>query len=322
MNKNLQGKIALVTGATRGIGKGIAVGLGEAGATVYITGRTLEPVNDCLGGSLRETQAAVEGVGGICIPIQVDHGDDQQIKQLFERIHAEQHGQLDILVNNAYGGVQALREAYGKPFWESEASLWDASNHVGLRGHYLASVYAARMMTPRRQGAIFTISSWGGISYLFSVPYGVGKSACDRMASDMARELREYNVTSVAVYPGIVGTEQITLFAQEQADNSPNSSLFADGYNWETPLLTGRAIAALASDPNLIKNTGKIQIVAEIAKKYAIVDKNGNLPVSLRSLKFLLPMAIPFFRQYSWVIPDLKVPWWLILSTILNSPQI
>ncbi|MFN6218588.1 MAG: SDR family NAD(P)-dependent oxidoreductase [Aphanizomenon sp.] len=317
--KHLQGKIALVTGATRGIGKGIAIGLGESGATVYITGRTLEPTNDSLGGSLQETQTAVIEAGGVCIPIQVNHSDDQQICRLFERIEREQNGQLDILVNNVYAGVQSIREAYGKTFWELEPSFWDATNNVGLRGHYVASIYAARMMTKRKQGIIFTISSWGGMSYIFNVPYGVGKSACDRLAADMAKELKQYNVTSLAIYPGIVGTEQITNFAKEQSSENGNSSLFADGYNWETPLFTGRAIASLATDANIIKYTGKIQIVAEVAKKYGIVDQNGNRPVSLRSLRFILAMAIPFLRNYAWLIPDLTIPWLVIFFLMISS---
>jgi NAD(P)-dependent dehydrogenase (short-subunit alcohol dehydrogenase family) len=319
MIKHLQGKIALVTGATRGIGKGIAIGLGESGATVYITGRTLEPTNNSLGGSLQETQTAVIEAGGVCIPIQVNHSDDQQICRLFERIEREQNGQLDILVNNVYAGVQSIREAYGKTFWELEPSFWDAANNVGLRGHYVASIYAARMMTKRKQGIIFTISSWGGMSYIFNVPYGVGKSACDRLAADMAKELKQYNVTSLAIYPGIVGTEQITNFAKEQSSENGNSSLFADGYNWETPLFTGRAIASLATDANIIKYTGKIQIVAEVAKKYGIVDQNGNRPVSLRSLRFILAMAIPFLRNYAWLIPDLTIPWLVIFFLMISS---
>ena len=313
MSNHLAGKIALVTGATRGIGKGIAIGLGEAGATVYITGRTLEPNHDSLGGSLQETETAVREAGGICIPVQVDHSDDEQIQQLFAQIEREQNGQLDILVNNVYAGVQAIREAFGKPFWESEPSFWDATNNVGLRSHYVASIYAARMMTKRKEGIIFTISSWGGMSYIFNVPYGVGKSACDRLAADMAKELKEYDVTSLAIYPGIVGTEQITSFAKEQSAENGNSSSFGDGYNWETPLFTGRAIACLASDDNIIKYTGKIQIVAEVAKRYKIVDENGNLPVSLRSLRFILARGIPGLRNYAWLIPDLTIPWLFIL---------
>ena len=286
---------------------------------MYITGRTLEPTNDSLGGSLQETQTAVIEAGGVCIPIQVNHSDDQQICRLFERIEREQNGQLDILVNNVYAGVQSIREAYGKTFWELEPSFWDAANNVGLRGHYVASIYAARMMTKRKQGIIFTISSWGGMSYIFNVPYGVGKSACDRLAADMAKELKQYNVTSLAIYPGIVGTEQITNFAKEQSSENGNSSLFADGYNWETPLFTGRAIASLATDANIIKYTGKIQIVAEVAKKYGIVDQNGNRPVSLRSLRFILAMAIPFLRNYAWLIPDLTIPWLVIFFLMISS---
>lgn len=312
MHKNLVGKIALVTGATRGIGKGIAIALGEAGATVYITGRTLVANNnDVIGGSLQETETAIIEAGGVCISVQVDHSNDQEIKELFARIEREQNGQLDILVNNVYGGVQRLRNEFGKPFWECEPNFWDAANNVGLRSHYVASVYAARMMTKRQEGIIFTISSWGGMSYIFNVPYGVGKSACDRLAADMAIELKPYGVSSLAIYPGIVGTEHITNFAQEQSLESGNSSLFGDGYNWETPLFTGRAIAALASDSNIIKHTGKIQVVAEVAKRYRIVDENGNCPVSLRSLRFILVMAMPFLRNYNWLIPDVIIPGWL-----------
>lgn len=319
MSKNLEGKIALVTGATRGIGKGIAIGLAEAGATVYITGRTIVPIKDSLAGSLQETEKAIQEVGGTCISVQVDHSDDQQIKQLFERINKEQNGQLDILVNNVYGGVSDLKNAFGKHFWDAEPTFWDASNNVGLRSHYISSVYAARMMTKRQQGLICTISSWGGMSYIFSVPYGVGKTACDRLSADMAKELKAYNVTSIALYPGIVGTEQITAFAQE---NNSKSTLFGDGYNWETPLLTGRAIAVLASDPHVINYTGKIAIVAEIAKKYKLVDEQGNLPVSLRSLRFILVMALPFLQKYSALIPDIKIPWFILLLTMLRSPKI
>ncbi len=158
--KQLEGKVALVTGATRGLGKGIAIGLGEAGATVYITGRSLDQSdsNEAVSGSLKETAKAVEEAGGVCIPVQVDHSNDEQVRLLFDRIKDEQ-GQLDLLVNNAYAGVQALKDAYGKPFWECEPSFWDACNNVGLRSHYVASVFAARMMSQRGQGVICTISS-------------------------------------------------------------------------------------------------------------------------------------------------------------------
>ena len=327
---NLAGKIVLVTGATRGVGKGIAIGLGEAGATVYITGRSLErsDADNELSGSLQETQLAIEGVGGKCIPVRVDHSDDEQVRLLFEQIRDEQ-GQLDLLVNNVFSGVQAIRNAYGKPFWQSEPSLWDAVNNVGLRSHYVASVFAARLMSDyaprtgkadRSSGIICTISSWGGMSYLFGAAYGAGKSACDRLAADMAIELKPDNIASIAIWPGIVGTEQIIDFAK-QTDGNGQATL-GDGYNWETPLLTGRAIAALASEPNVMKYTGKVQIVAELAEKYNLVDRSGDRPVSLRSLRFLLPFSFPALKKYLWLIPNLKLPWFLLLWGMLRSPKI
>ncbi len=325
--KHLEGKVTLVTGATRGIGKGIAIGLGEAGATVYVTGRSLNKSNASneVSGSLAETQSAVEEVGGVCIPVQVDHSDSEQVRLLFERIQDEQNGRLDLLVNNAYSGVQALRDAYGKPFWDCEPSLWDACNNVGLGSHYVASVFAAGMMTKRRSGLICTISSWGGMSYIFGTAYGAGKAACDRLAADMAVELKPHNVASVSIWPGIVGTEHITSMAAQMDEKNAtpkNYSLFSERYNWETPLLTGRVIAQLAGSPNVMRRTGRVQIVAELARQYGIVDKDGERPVSLRSLRFLVPFALPGLRKHSWLIPDIKVPWSLLLLSALSSPKI
>ncbi|MEA5503005.1 SDR family NAD(P)-dependent oxidoreductase [Halotia wernerae UHCC 0503] len=326
--KYLDGKVTLVTGATRGIGQGIAVGLGEAGAIVYITGRRLDNISDAnndVSGSLRETQSAVEEAGGVCIPVQVDHSNDQQVRLLFERIQDEQQGKLDLLVNNAYSGVQALKDAQGKPFWDCEPSLWDACNNVGLRSHYIASVFAARLMSQHQQGLICTISSWGGMSYIFGAAYGAGKAACDRLAADMAVELKPHNIASVSIWPGIVGTEHISRLADEMDEKKTNdqkNSLLSERYNWETPLLTGRVIAKLTSDPNVMYRTGRVQIVAELAKQYGIVDQDGNLPASLRSLRFLMPLALPGLRKYPWLIPDIKIPWSLLLIKALSSPKI
>jgi NAD(P)-dependent dehydrogenase (short-subunit alcohol dehydrogenase family) len=324
--KHLEGKVTLVTGATRGIGKGIAIGLGEAGATVYITGRTIDSSNsgDHISGSLSDTQLAVEEAGGVCIPVQVDHSDDEQVRLLFDRIQDEQ-GQLDVLVNNVYSGVQVLGNANGKPFWESEPSFWDACNNVGLRSHYVASVFAARMMTEHQQGLICTISSWGGLSYIFGVPYGAGKAACDRYSADMAVELKPHNVASLSIWPGIVGTEHISRFVAEMDESSAadsQTSAIKEGYNWETPLLTGRVIAALAADPTVMRRTGRVQIVAELAQHYGLRDENGERPASLRSLRFVLPFALPPLRKYSWLVPDIKVPWSLLLLNALSSPKI
>ncbi len=321
----LNGKVALVTGATRGLGKGIAVGLGEAGATVYITGRSRHASDNNLG-NLTETQAAVEAAGGQCIPIQVDHSDDGQIQALFDRIQTEQNGQLDLLVNNVYGGVQALGQAQEQPFWQLAPDFWDACNQVGLRSHYLASVFAARLMSARQQGLICTISSWGGLAPLFGVAYGTGKAACDRLAADMALELKPQGISSIALWPGIVGTELITQMVDagkaEALGVNPRLRLIQDRFNWETPLLTGRVIAAIAQDPQVLQRTGRVHIVAEWAKRYGVVDREGNLPVSLRSLKFLLPTAMPSLRHQQAWIPDVYMPWLLLLWTSLASPRV
>jgi NAD(P)-dependent dehydrogenase (short-subunit alcohol dehydrogenase family) len=327
MTANLKGKVALVTGASRGIGKGIAIGLGEAGAMVYITGRSVNQTNsiDSISGSLLETKTAIEKAGGICIAVPVDHSDDEQIKSLFEQIDLEQNGQLDLLVNNAYGGVRSLISSNGKPFWEADLSLWDACNQVGLRSHYVASHFAAKMMTQRKQGLIVTISSWGGLAPIFGVAYGTGKSACDRLASDMAVELKPFNVASISLWPGIVGTEQFHQLADANLEGNENNlgvAAIADKFNWETPLFVGRVIAALCNDSNLMQRNGKVQIVAELANYYGVVDEYGHCPASLRSLRFLLPQGLPILKSRAKLIPSLRVPWWLILLAILKSPKI
>ncbi|MBD2316547.1 SDR family NAD(P)-dependent oxidoreductase [Phormidium tenue] len=327
MTANLKGKVALVTGASRGIGKGIAIGLGESGAMVYITGRSVNQTNsiDSISGSLLETKTAIEKAGGICIAVPVDHSDDEQIKSLFEQIDLEQNGQLDLLVNNAYGGVRSLISSNGKPFWEADLSLWDACNQVGLRSHYVASHFAAKMMTQRKQGLIVTISSWGGLAPIFGVAYGTGKSACDRLASDMAVELKPFNVASISLWPGIVGTEQFHQLADANLEGNENNlgvAAIADKFNWETPLFVGRVIAALCNDSNLMQRNGKVQIVAELANYYGVVDEYGHCPASLRSLRFLLPQGLPMLKSRAKLIPSLRVPWWLILLAILKSPKI
>ena len=328
MTAPLKGKTALVTGATRGIGKGIAIALAESGATVYITGRSLNTQNetDPISGNLEEIQTAANQLLGKVIACQVDHSQDDQVKQLFQQIEREQNGQLDLLVNNVYGGVRALREQNGKPFWEAEASLWDACNNVGLRSHYIASRLAARMMVQRKQGLIIMISSWGGLAPIFGVAYGTGKSACDRLAAEMALELKPYNVASLSLWPGIVGTEHISELVEEttaHSQNNPSSQLdiMNNQFNWETPTFTGRVIAALLTQPDVMHLTGKVQIVAELAAKHNIQDLDGNRPVSLRSLKFLIPAAIPKLQHHIALIPNLLIPWWLLLLTALKSPR-
>ena len=184
-----------MTGACRGIGRGIALQLGQAGATVYITGRTEANLADCA----RE----IKERGGKPIPVAMDHGVDSDVEKLFERINTEQSGKLDLLVNNAYAGVSTIFNNKGKKFWETEpVNTWDMINGVGLRGHYICTTLASRLMVPRKSGLIVNVSSSGGLKYLFNVAYGVGKVGCDRMAADCAFELKKSNVAMISLWPG------------------------------------------------------------------------------------------------------------------------
>ena len=259
---SLDGKVAVVTGASRGIGKGIALALGDAGATVYVTGRTVTAGSAPLPGSIGETAAEVTKRGGKGIAVQCDHGDDAQIKALFERVAAEQHGQLDILVNNVYRIPDP--PAWGGGFWEHPVSIWDDQVGIGLRSHYVASVYAAPMMVNARRGLIVNISSGGGAQYIYSASYGVGKAGLDRLAKDMAHELKPYNVAAVSLWPGAVKTEFVMKFA---------ASGGMDLSQAESPIFTGRAVVALASDPQIMARSGQICVVAALAREYGFQDE-------------------------------------------------
>ena len=198
----LAGRICVVTGASKGIGRGIAVQLGQAGATVYITGRSVDKLQECA--------QEIEKRGGKAVPVAVDHSKDDEVKDLFERIKTENNGRLDVLVNNAYAGVDMISRNAGKKFWvEDPIDQWDCINGVGLRNHFICTTYAARMMVERKDGLIVNVSSFGGLRYLFNVCYGIGKAAKDRMAADCAHELRKSNVTMISLWPGPVKTEYI-----------------------------------------------------------------------------------------------------------------
>uniref|UniRef100_A0A3Q3E6S7 Dehydrogenase/reductase (SDR family) member 1 n=1 Tax=Labrus bergylta TaxID=56723 RepID=A0A3Q3E6S7_9LABR len=291
----------VVTGASRGIGRGIALQLSEAGATVYITGRQES--------TLKKTAEEVKDRGGDCVPVICDSTKDKDVEDLFERIKQEQNGRLDILVNNAYAGVQAIFENMGKKFWETEPSVWDSVNNTGLRGHYIFSVYASRLMVAQGQGLIVTISSFGGLYYLFSVPYGVGKAACDRLAADMGHELKSRGVASVSLWPGAVQTELVTQLVLEKESpegvNSKFKSAFADG---ETTEMSGKCIVNLAKDKNLMSLTGKVLMTCDLARRYGIQDIDGRGVVDYTSLKFLLSQA-PYVSWLSAVVPSfIRVP--------------
>jgi len=259
---DLRGKVAVVTGGSRGVGKGIAEGLAEAGATVYVTGRSESFEDPPAPRTIQATARRVNELGGHGIPVRVDHGNDAEIKALFERVHREQ-GRLDILVNNAYKIPDP--PAWGGGFWEHPISVWDDQCGIGLRGYYVAAVHAAPMMVAQKTGLIVNISSAAGGQYIFSASYGVCKAGVDRMAKDMAIELEPYRVAALSLWPGAVKTEFILDAVQSGAATFDLDTA-------ESPRFTGRCIAALAMDPDVMTKSGGIHRVAELAREYRFTD--------------------------------------------------
>jgi NAD(P)-dependent dehydrogenase (short-subunit alcohol dehydrogenase family) len=250
----VNGRIALVTGGSRGVGKGVAQELRAQGATVYMTGRTFEP------------DAADDG----CIPVVCDHEDDGQVAALFDRVLSE-HDRIDILVNSVWGGYERMMEdgvfTWGLPFWQQPLWRWDAMFTAGVRACYVAASYAARSMVARRQGLIVNISFWAAQKHIANVPYGVSKAATDKMTADMAHELRAHDVAVVSLYPGLVRTEKVMAAAA-----------YLDLSNSESPRFIGRAVAALAIDPGLMARSGSVMVAAAYAKEAGFKDIDGAQP--------------------------------------------
>nr|WP_205267131.1 SDR family NAD(P)-dependent oxidoreductase [Mycolicibacterium sphagni] len=273
----MSGKVVVVTGASRGIGKGIAVALGELGATVYVTGRTTDSGRCELPGTVGQTAAEVGARGGIGIPVTVDHADDAAVDSLFDRV-ADEAGRLDILVNNAFALPEDLTD--GKPFWDKPMSNWQMVD-VGVRSNFVAARRAAQIMVPQRTGLIVATSGYVGVTYTYGVVFGLSKSAVDRMARDMAIELQPHHVASVSLWQGLTMTEraQRNLAAQPEMAESLVTAP-AVGCSPEFP---GRVIAALATDPELMSLSGGTFITAELAGKYGITDIDGRVIPSLRA---------------------------------------
>jgi NAD(P)-dependent dehydrogenase (short-subunit alcohol dehydrogenase family) len=271
----LAGKVAVVTGASRGIGRGIALALGDAGATVYVTGRTVTEDTSPLPGTVGKTALEVNERGGKGIAVQVDHANDEQVAALFEQVKRD-HGRLDILANNAISIPEELTQPGS--FWEKPISNWEMID-VGLRSNFVAAWHAAKLMAPQKSGLIVALSGYVGVTYTYSVVFGTCKTATDRMARDMAIELKPHNVASVSLWQGLTFTERATENLKK-VPGMASQLVSAAGTSVEFP---GRIIAALAADPNVMRHSGASLINAELAKEYGVTDTNGNTPPSLRA---------------------------------------
>ena len=276
---SLTGRTAVVTGASRGIGKGIALALAGEGATVYVTGRTVTPGVSSLPGTVGETAAACDARGGKGIAVQVDHGDDEQVAALFDQVRREQ-GRLDILVNNAYSLPDDLTDPH--PFWEKPLSNWQMFD-LGVRSNFIAAWHAAKIMVPQKSGLIVAISGYTGVSYTYGVLFGTSKTAVDRMARDMAIELKPYNVASISLWQGLTMTELAKRNLANIAElKNAAATQVKDSCSPEFP---GRVIIALANDPDAMRHSGGTLITAELAREYGITDIDGKVIPSLRATR-------------------------------------
>ena len=273
----LAGKVAVVTGASRGVGRGIALGLGEAGATVYVSGRTETEGQGPggLAGTIHGAAAEVTALGGRGVAVRCDHRDDAQTEALFAQVAREQ-GQLDILVNNVWGGYEHFADGTEfwkeRGFWDAPLSRWDSMFAAGVRAHYVSGVLAVPLMLPQKRGLIVNTSFFAAQKDDAGVAYGVAKAADDRMAALMAHELHPHGIAAVSLYPGLVRTEGV-LRAAEHFDLS----------NSESPQFLGRAVAALAADPQVLAKSGRWLVAAELAEEYGFTDTDGKRPASCRA---------------------------------------
>jgi dehydrogenase/reductase SDR family member 1 len=251
--------VALVTGASRGVGRGVAIALGSAGFRVFGTGRSIEAAN----------------LPDAVVRIRCDHTRDEETEGVFARL-ASDAGRLDVLVNVAWGGYEQMIEegqfTWTAPFWEQPRHRWASMMEAGVRAAFVASQHAAGLMVRQRSGLIVNISYWAAQKYLSNAIYGTAKAATDKMSADMAHELRPYNVACVSLYPGLVRTEAVMSAAE---------SGWLDLSNSESPEFIGRVIAALANDPGLMDRSGQVLIAAKIAEEFGVKDVDGRQPLPL-----------------------------------------
>ena len=270
-------RVAVVTGASRGIGKGIALELGASGATVYVTGRSVDA--GPIPGTVGETAAEIDAMGGRGIAIGCDHHDDAQVAAVFDRVREEQ-GRLDVLVNNVYSAPD-LVPWLGKRYWELPIEAWDQVIDIGTRSHYVASVLGTPLLLATGGGLIVNVSSSGAVTYAHNVVYGVGKAAVDKMTADMAVDLQGTGVSVVSLWPGLVRTELLEMGAQYDGDQAylelPGEGRF-DLSGAESPRFLGRAVVALAADDGLAARSGRAFTSAGLARELGFTDVDGRVP--------------------------------------------
>jgi dehydrogenase/reductase SDR family protein 1 len=267
----LQGAVAVVAGASRGIGKGIALELGAAGAHVVVSGRTLEARPGAKPGSLAETAAEIVAAGGSATPVRCDFTDDEEVAALFAAVNDE-HGSLDVLVNSVFN-AREFSDSIGRRFWELPVATWREVVDVGTRSAYVAAVHAAPLLLGAHRGLIVNVSGRAAERYRYNVPYGVGKAALDKMTRDMAEDLRDESVAVVSIWPNVTRTENVDASA---AAGSAAAEAFGDLDLLETPRYSGRAVVALATDDGVMDRTGGRFWVAELGLDYGLTDEHGR----------------------------------------------
>lgn len=278
--QSLKRKVAIVTGASRGAGRGISLVLGEAGATVYVTGRSVRESSsrpELPGTSIEDTAEMVTSRGGVGIPVRCDHTNDQEVESLFARVEAEQ-GRLDILVNNVWGGYEKDPDGLiPGPFWEQPMWRWDAMFVAGVRAHYSASRLAARMMLPQKQGLIINTTFYDRGKYFQPLSYFLAKNSINQMAYGMGLELREHNITALALSPGWMRTEAVLASVAPHGDPAPEVYEQTESIEY-----IGRAVVALASDPHVISKTGQTWTVGDLAREYGFTDIDSRQVLPFR----------------------------------------
>jgi NAD(P)-dependent dehydrogenase (short-subunit alcohol dehydrogenase family) len=274
--KPLKDKVAVVTGGSRGIGRGIAAVLGEYGATVYVTGRSQRgsATPDNMPGTIDDTAEEVSRRGGHGIPFRCDHRESDQVEKLFKRVRDER-GKLDVLVNNAWSGYEGYAGGLRpRHFWEAPLSLWDGMIEGGLRTHLLATYHAIPIMLPQKSGLIVSTIAWDHDKYLGSF-YDLAKHSIVRMLWGIARELKPHGIATVAVAPGFTRTERVLQAFKINADQWRGIPHLKKS---ESPEYAGRAVAALAQDKHVLRRSGKAFMTGELAREYGFTDVGGRRP--------------------------------------------